>query len=275
MTDPATGGKADQRRATPADDGLYGLKQSSRTAAQPADRHLSRFRPIRLKTASDEVVAVLADAIRGGLYQTGDLLPAERDLAQKLGVSRTVVREAIASLRRADVVSVRRGVGGGTVIQSVANLPAVLAGLHTESRDSLRSLLEARRSVEPAAALLAAKRASVEEFAGLERLVALLEDHLVAPEAFFELDAHFHVAIGELSKNSVVAEFQRETFNRISVIRAEYPVGRVDRERAVANQQDTMAALKSRRRARIIASLDNHLGAVEEYFLGERLRFLW
>lgn len=109
---------------------------------------------------------------------------------------------------------------------------------------------------------------------GLERLVTLLEGHLVAPEEFFELDARFHVAVGELSKNSVIAEFQRETFNRISVIRAEYPVGRVDRERAVVNQQETMAALKSRRRARIMASLDNHLGAVEEYFLGERLRFL-
>ena len=266
--------KVDKRRATPADDRVDGPKQQSGAAAQPADRHLSQFRPIRLKTASDEVVAVLADAIRGGLYQAGDILPAERDLAQKLGVSRTVIREAIASLRRADVVSVRRGVGGGAVIQSVANLPAVLAALRTESRDSLRSLLEARRSVEPAAALLAAKRASVEELVGLERLVTLLEDHLVAPEEFFELDARFHVAIGELSKNSVIAEFQRETFNRISVIRAEYPVGRVDRERAVVNQQETMAALKSRRRARIMASLDNHLGAVEEYFLGERLRFL-
>lgn len=275
MTDPAIVGRAGQRSATAVDDRLYGLEQRFGGAAQPADRHLSQFRPIRLKTASDEVVAVLADAIRGGLYRTGDLLPAERDLAQKLGVSRTVVREAIASLRRADVVSVRRGVGGGTVVQSVANLPAVLASLHTESRDSLRSLLEARRSIEPAAALLVAKRASVEEFAGLQRLVALLEDNLVAPEEFFQLDVHFHVAIGELSRNSVVAEFQRETFNRIAVIRAEYPVGRVDRERALFNQQDTMAALESRRRARIIASLDNHLGAFEDHFLGERLRFLW
>ena len=238
------------------------------------DRRLGEFGPIRLKTAADEVVSALADAIRGGLYDVGDLLPKERDLALRLGVSRTVVREAIAGLRHAGIVSVRRGAGGGAVVTSLANLPAVLRGLRAESRENLRSLLEARRAVETTAALLAIERASDDDLTNLERLVAPLEDLLDRPDEFFEVDARFHIVIGEVSGNPVLAEYQRTTLNRISAIRADYPVGHVELRLAIANQRDTMAALRSRRRGRVLRSLDDHLGSVEEYFLGERLHLL-
>jgi GntR family transcriptional repressor for pyruvate dehydrogenase complex len=238
------------------------------------DRRLGEFGPIRLKTASDEVVSALADAIRGGLYDVGDLLPKERDLALRLGVSRTVVREAIATLRNAGIVSVRRGAGGGAVVTSLASLPAVLRGLRAESRENLRSLLEARRAVETTAAVLATERASDEDLAGLARLVPPLEGLLDRPDEFFEVDARFHIVIGEVSGNSVIAEYQRTTLNRISAIRADYPVGHVELRLAIANQRDTMAALESRRREWVLRSLDHHLGSVEEYFLGERLELL-
>jgi GntR family transcriptional regulator, transcriptional repressor for pyruvate dehydrogenase complex len=248
---------------------------SAAPATPPAvDRRVGEFGPIRLKTASDEVVSALADAIRGGLYDVGDLLPKERDLALRLGVSRTVVREAIATLRSAGIVSVRRGAGGGAVVTSLANLPAVLRGLLAESRENLRSLLEARRAVETTAALLAIERASADDLTNLERLVAPLEGLLDRPDEFFEVDARFHIVIGEISANPVIAEYQRTTLNRISAIRADYPVGHVDLRLAIANQLDTMAALRSRRRERVLRSLDDHLGSVEEYFLGERLDLL-
>src|SRR5579859_450210 len=102
------------------------------------DRGLSAFRPLLMRTAADEVIAVLANAIGGGLYGEGDLLPRERDLAERLGVSRTVVREALAVLRRAGVVTVRRGVAGGTMVASLAALPQVLSNLHGPSSSTLQ-----------------------------------------------------------------------------------------------------------------------------------------
>ena len=78
-------------------------------AATLEDRGLSEFSPIRQRKASDEVLAVLVDAMRGGLYDIGDLLPPERDLAERLNVSRTVLREAIDALRSEGIVTVRRG----------------------------------------------------------------------------------------------------------------------------------------------------------------------
>jgi GntR family transcriptional regulator, transcriptional repressor for pyruvate dehydrogenase complex len=258
------------RRFSPAAEAV----EPAKPAQQSAGRRLGEFRPIRLKTASDEVVSALADAIRGGLYDVGDLLPPERDLALRLGVSRTVVREGIAALRQAGIVSVRRGAGGGAVVTSLASLPAVLRGLRAESRGNLRSLLEARRAVETTAAVLAIERASEDDLTNLERLVAPLEGLLDSPDEFFEADARFHVVIGEISGNPVIAEYQRATLSRISAIRADYPVGHVDLRLAIANQRDTMAALRSRRRGRVLRSLDDHLGSVEEYFLGERLHLL-
>ena len=259
------------RRFTPAAEAVDPVALETPPAV---DRRLGEFGPIRLKTASDEVVSALADALRGGLYDVGDLLPKERDLALRLGVSRTVVREAIAALRHAGIVTVRRGVGGGAVVTSLANLPAVLRDLRAESRENLRSLLEARRTVETVAGALAAERASDEDLAALERLVEPLEGLLDRPDEFFEADARFHVVIGEISGNPVLGEYQRTTLGRISAIRADYPVGHVDLRLAIANQRHTMAALKSRRQDRVLRSLDDHLGSVEEYFLGERLHLL-
>ena len=72
------------------------------------DRHLGVFRPIKLQKAADAVIAVLADAIRGGLFEPGDLLPSERNLAAQLQVSRSVLREAVDVLRREGILAVKR-----------------------------------------------------------------------------------------------------------------------------------------------------------------------
>src|SRR3990172_12269812 len=83
-----------------------------------SDRKISVFRPLRMRKAAEEVVAVIVDAIRGGIYEPGEKLPRERDLAAALEVSRAVVREAVGILERAWIVTVRRGVNGGIVVET-------------------------------------------------------------------------------------------------------------------------------------------------------------
>jgi GntR family transcriptional repressor for pyruvate dehydrogenase complex len=238
-----------------------------------ADRALSAFSPIHIRKASDEVLAVLVDAIRGGLYEPGDLLPPERDLAERLRVSRKVVRDAIEVLRDAGIVSVRRGGGGGTVVESLANLGRVSAGIQGEMRSSLRSLLEVRRPLECTAAVLAAERATPGDIALLRRLVLLLHDVGDRPKEFWELDIRFHFAIADISGNALLAEFLRETFNRLSVIREQLPHALVPPPAAIRNQEVTFAAIESRDRQSILVTLDEHLAALEYVLLGQRLSF--
>ena len=66
--------------------------------------------------AFEGCVEQLATAIRLGVYPRGSALPPERELAERMGVSRATLREAMAALRAADFVSTTRGRGGGTVI---------------------------------------------------------------------------------------------------------------------------------------------------------------
>jgi DNA-binding FadR family transcriptional regulator len=240
------------------------------------DRGLSAFRPVRLRSAADEVVAVLADAIRGGLYQPGDLLPRERELAARIGVSRTVLREAVAILRREGVVSVRRGPAGGIMVDSLAPLGSVLAGLRSETHVSLRSLLEARRGVDLTAGLMFGERATESDLHELEQLVDALEAPLALADddEFYAVDLRFHIRVVDSAGNEMLSAFERMLWRQMDVIRSQFPVGHVELGRAMENQRVTLRALQTRSPERIVAALDEHLAALEEHFLGERLTYV-
>jgi GntR family transcriptional regulator, transcriptional repressor for pyruvate dehydrogenase complex len=234
-----------------------------------ADRdRLDAFPPVRLRSAADVVLAVLVDALRGGAYAPGDMLPKERELAERLSVSRPVLRQAFAVLRDAGVISARRGPGGGTVVESLASLQDVLAHIQGDTRHELRQVLEMRRAVEPYAALLCSQGASDEDLAMLDELAARLPGQLDDRRAFYATDLHFHVVVGELSRNPLLARVVRETLDHISMLREPYPYGVVDLGEAVENQRTLLDALRSRERERVLDAMDEHLGSFERVMLG-------
>ncbi len=242
---------------------------------EPADdERLRRFRPVQLRRAADEVVAVLVDAVRGGLYSVGEQLPRERDLAAQLGVSRTVLRQAIYALEQAGVVSVKRGNQGGITVESVANVPHVLSELHSHTQTTVRTLLEMRRPVELQAALLAGERGVPADWVRLDQLVRALQEHVGDSDEFLAADVQFHFTIAQMAANEPLLSCMRTFFNEWLAIRtAQFPVGHVDFDAAIRNQRDMLEALKSRERAWIVRSMDEHLGALEEIYLGHRLSF--
>jgi GntR family transcriptional repressor for pyruvate dehydrogenase complex len=165
------------------------------------------LRPVRGHHAFENCVEQLGTAIRLGLYPPGTLLPPERDLAERMSVSRATLREAIAALRQAGLVQTTRGRGGGTVVQrrptrrkSAAR--AALRGRGAELSDSLRF----RAVVEPGAAGLAAER---ELDAGMQDL---LRDCLDAASAgadgpgHRQLDSRLHLAIAAASGSPLMIE---------------------------------------------------------------------
>ena len=77
--------------------------------------------------AFEATVEQLATAIRLGVFTDGEQLPPERELAERLGVSRNTLREAIAALRESGLVTTRRGRGGGTVVRYVGQEPGTAA----------------------------------------------------------------------------------------------------------------------------------------------------
>ena len=109
------------------------------------------LRPVRGHHAFEACVEQLATAIRLGVYPRGSVLPAERDLAGRLQVSRATLREAMAALRQAGLVETTRGRGGGTVVTLKPGLPAARAAARISAarRQGWLDALDYRRIVEP------------------------------------------------------------------------------------------------------------------------------
>jgi GntR family transcriptional repressor for pyruvate dehydrogenase complex len=242
-----------------------------RRALAEGDRGLGLFSSIQTRKVSDEVLGILVDALRGGIYEVGDMLPPERDLAERLGVSRKVLREAIERLRSEGIVSVRRGAGGGTVVESLENLAELCARIQGETRTSLRSLLEIRRPIECTGALLAGLNASDAQRGNLRRLAQLLDEVIDNPKEFWEIDMRFHIAVAEFSGNGYCARFLREIINGLSVIKQQFPYAHVPHQQAIINQRETCEAIVSGVPMAILQSMDAHLADLEYVLLGERL----
>jgi GntR family transcriptional repressor for pyruvate dehydrogenase complex len=237
-----------------------------------ADDRLDHFRPLQQRKAADVVADILVDAIRNGLYHPGDRLPRERDLAGRLEVSRTTLREAISILKRAGVVKVRRGNQGGVFVATRV-IPSTLLesvdGLdrHTE----LRSLLEVRRPLELLAGVLAARRASEETFQEIAELNEQLAPHAGEPFEFMHIDFQIHLRIAEASQNTMLVSYLSDILKKQLAIRFEYPVETFSPTRAMALHREMLRALVERNELSVIAIVDEHLANVERHMLGERL----
>src|SRR5215468_2213521 len=167
------------------------------------------WRPVRGGNAFEITVARLAQAIRLGMVTTGDQLPPERDLAERLQVSRVTLREAIAALRDAGYLQTRRGRAGGTfVVYRDGSLPAAgpdeAAALAREMGDTLHDALDFRRVIEPGAAALAATRTlSASERAHLTACLAAAADRS-APDRRVA-DSRLHLAIATSGRSPSLA----------------------------------------------------------------------
>ncbi|MFJ9774303.1 FadR/GntR family transcriptional regulator [Kitasatospora sp. NPDC101157] len=175
------------------------------------------FRPIRTGNAFEETVERLLQAIKLGVFGPGDRLPAERDLAARLGVSRETLREALRTLQQADCVESRRGRYGGTFVTYRMPEPDV-ADLRRAARDlggALEDALTYRQVLEVGAAEAAARRPlSPEQRAHLEGRLTELD---AAPAGQYrQLDSRFHLAIGELTGSPALAAAITEARMRLN-----------------------------------------------------------
>ena|SRR5690242_13120015 len=164
--------------------------------------------PIEVRTASDVLADRLRAQILAGELPAGTQLPVERELAERTGVSRTVVREALKALAREGLVRTRVGRNGGTVVTrpDTGSIVRSLDQFAQAGDVPLHALLEARELVEPLCAGLAASRRSEEQLAELEaiheRLTAARSQADAEPE-----NIRWHVAVARASGNELLASF--------------------------------------------------------------------
>lgn len=147
--------------------------------------------------------------IGSGELQPGDRLPPEQELAERLGVSRGSLREAVRALSQIKVLDVRRG--DGTYVTSLSP-KELLSGLEFAMEllqsSELEEVLEVRRLLLPPAAALAAQRATAEQIAEMHAVVDQLETE--ADQAKIErLNRRFTTLLGNATGNETLASFLR------------------------------------------------------------------
>ncbi|MEV7398498.1 FCD domain-containing protein [Aeromicrobium sp. NPDC092404] len=163
------------------------------------------LRPLRAHHAFESCVEMLATSIRLGIYPDGTTLPPERELAERMSVSRSTLREAIGALRDAGLLTTRRGRGGGSVVDFRPEEPGASVQLE-RPRDELLDALAFRRIVEPGAAHEAAQRtltlAQAEMLRGSLDRVSTASSNAVHRQA----DSQFHLAIASLTDSPMLID---------------------------------------------------------------------
>ncbi|GAA1265042.1 GntR family transcriptional regulator [Kitasatospora nipponensis] len=175
------------------------------------------FRPVRTGNAFEETVERILEAVKLGVFGYGDRLPAERELAARLHVSRETLREAIRSLQEAGCVESRRGRYGGTFV-TYRLPPPDLGELRRAVQDmgaELEDALTYRLVLETGASELAARRElSPDQRAYLQQRLGDLEG--ACSDDYRSLDSRFHLAIAELTGSHSLAAQIAESRMRLN-----------------------------------------------------------
>jgi GntR family transcriptional regulator, transcriptional repressor for pyruvate dehydrogenase complex len=211
---------------------------------------------------SDLVYAKIAGHIRSGKYPVDSRLPAENELADGLGVSRPVVREALARLRNDGVVVSRRG--SGTYVQQAQTITASPHPPLTSISD-LRRCLEFRISVEGEAAWHAARGDETNREA-LHRAMDTLERDLAAGEIHPDHDFSFHLGIALASGNRFFSDMMIDLRSSIMAAMAITP------NFTEARSADRLARIHAEHRAVYDAIVDCSAEAARDAMRGHLIR---
>ncbi len=188
------------------------MRYSSQTISAAASGFASNragdkalYKLVRTSRLYEQIVQQIEESIVKGVLKPGDQLPAERELAQRFGVSRTAVREAVKALREKGLVEAYSGRGtfitDGTT-QAVRQSLDLMVKIGQQ--DGSTHLAEVRAILEPEIAALAATRVQEQELVAMREAVAVMDKAGQDPDAYIEADLDFHLALAEGADNPLI-----------------------------------------------------------------------
>ncbi|AGA69783.1 transcriptional regulator [Desulfitobacterium dichloroeliminans LMG P-21439] len=162
------------------------------------------LKPIKTRKIYEEIVEQIRDLVSRGDLKPGDRLPSERDLVERLQVSRASIREALSALELMGLLEVRSG--EGTFVRKLRSesVVAPLAWMLTMEKVTVIELLEIRKILEVQAVGIAAERAEEKDINDLSAALDDLRADLSSPTSDGSADHRFHYAITRATKNNIM-----------------------------------------------------------------------
>lgn len=218
-----------------------------------------------------QVADQIRTLIQGGDFLPGTRLPAERELAHQLGVSRPSLREALIALEIEGSVEIRMGSG-----VYVATTPGRSNPSSWSMGESPSELVQARAAVEGSVVMMACTRMTADTLAELQDTLACMKADIAAGRKPLEHDRRFHLAIAAQSGNSVLARIVADLFDeRHSPISTQLSARFETPEtwnRAVAEHEAIFAALEANDPLLAQSAMRMHLQASKERWVGRPRR---
>ncbi|MEY4984119.1 MAG: hypothetical protein RIR62_2385 [Pseudomonadota bacterium] len=227
------------------------------------------FQKIQPEKLSHSVVRQIELLILRGILRPGERLPAERELSEKMGVSRPSLREAVAELQARGLLLARPNAGIFVADVLGSAFSPALVDLFAKHEEAVFDYLAFRRDMEGLAAERAARLASDTDLAVIAAIYAKMEvaHQKRDPTDEAALDAEFHLAIIEASHNVLMLHMMRSMFdllrqgvfyNRQMMFKA-----RTTRDMLLDQHRAINTALQARDPAAARSAVDAHLGYVE------------
>ena len=228
------------------------------------------FEPITPEKLSAAVTRQIEKLILRGILRPGERLPAERELSERLGVSRPSLREAVAELQDKGLLTTRAG-AGIYVADVLGNaFSDALIRLFSEHREAVFDYVSFRRDMEGLAAERAARLASDTDLAVIQAIFDKMEaaHQKRDPTDEARLDADFHLSIIEASHNVIMLHMMRSMYqllqqgvfyNRQTMFKQ-----RTTRDILLDQHRAINAALQARDPAAARAAVEAHLSYVED-----------
>lgn len=228
------------------------------------------FRPVQSEKLSTAVVRQIEKLILRGILRPGERLPAERELADRLGVSRPSLRDALGELQETGLLASRPGAGVFVADVLGSAFSPALRDLMSRHDEAVFDYLAFRRDMEGLAIERATRLASDTDLLVVQRLLDKMEAAHAAKRTDDEgaLDAQFHMAIIEASHNVVMLHMMRSMYD---LLRAGVFYNRsvmfeqaITRGALLDQHRQINTALQDRNGPRARAAVESHLDYVQK-----------
>lgn len=176
--------------------------------------------PVAVPKPAELLAEMLREKIFAGVFDTGTMLPTERDLVEQSQLSRAVVRDALAILKQQGLITSKPGRGGGSIVTRpteqdlVDSLDVYLASVGVGAADP--TLTETREVVDPWCAALAAARRTEDDLARLWECHEAVEARLDDIDAYVSASRAWHFAVGDAGGNPLLAALMRVRMDSVA-----------------------------------------------------------
>jgi GntR family transcriptional repressor for pyruvate dehydrogenase complex len=217
------------------------------------------LRPVTRPRLYEQVMAQLRDHVERQSLRAGDRLPSERDLAERLRVSRASIKQAIVVLEVQGLVESRHG--GGVYLRTDTLNPEPVAAL-VDRRRRLPDVLDAREAIETKLAECAALRRTEDDLTEIDAALDDMRTEIEAGELGEDGDRRFHTAVSAAAHSALLTEFMREIREGIAESRHESLQQPHRPPRSLAQHHRIAEAIRAQDAVAAAAAMKEHLDTV-------------